>query len=111
LTSGIAPIAKISAKSEALISFPISDVKDGAAEKIINFPAQYGGLASSVLIDNQDSSNSVTVKINRGFQTITVPASTFRAFNDSWIEQINLTGASTNTQVTADIVSREQIGV
>jgi len=111
MTSGLSTIAKISAKSEALISFPVSDIKDSSAELIVNYPAEYMGLASSVLIDNQDGVNTVTVRINRGITSITIPASSFRAFNDTWIEQINLTGASTDTQVTADVVTRDQIGV
>lgn len=102
---------KISAKSEALISFPVSHVKDSSATKIINYPAEVLGLAQSVLIDNQDSANAVTVRINHGFQTITIPASGFRAFNDSWIEQLDLSGASTDTQVTAQIVGRDQLGI
>jgi len=111
MVSGLAIAPKISAKSEKLTSFPVSFVKDSSADLIINFPARVSGLAQSVLVDNQDGTNTVTVKINRGFQTITVPASAFRAFNDTWIEQIDLTGASTDTQITADVVPREQIGV
>ncbi len=110
MTSGITLAPRVSAKSEALVSFTVSDTKDGAGEKIINFPASFQGLAQSVLIDNQDSTNAVTVRINRGINSITIPASGFRAFNDSWIEQINLTGASTNCQVTSQIVLRSQLG-
>jgi hypothetical protein len=110
MTSGLTLTPRISATSESLISFTVTDTKSTSAEKILNYPASQQGFASSVLIDNQDGSNSVTVRINRGINTITVPASGFRSFNGSWIEQINLTGASTDTQVTAQIVLRNNVG-
>jgi len=85
--------------------------KTAAAETIINFPANFNGLANSVLVDNQDGANAVTVRINRGTVSITIPSSSFRAFNDSWIEQINLTGASTDVQVTSQVVGLKDLGL
>jgi len=32
-----------------------------------------------------------------------------RALNDAWIEQLDLTGASTNTQVTAQVAPLRQV--
>jgi len=61
------------------------------------------------MIDNQDAANAVTFRINRSTNTITIPAGNQRIFNDAWIEQIDLTGASTNTQVTAQISPLTQI--
>ena len=85
------------------------DLKPAAAALIVNYPAQYQSLAQSLLIDNQDAGNAVTVRLNRSTNTITIEASNFRAFNDAWIEQIDLTGPSTNTQVTAQISPLTQI--
>ena len=85
------------------------DLKPAAAALIVNYPAQYQSLAQSLLIDNQDAGNAVTVRLNRSTNTITIAASNFRAFNDAWIEQIDLTGPSTNTQVTAQISPLTQI--
>ena len=41
--------------------------------------------------------------------TVTIAGSNFRAFNDAWIEQIDLTGPSTNTQVTSQVAPLTQI--
>ena len=87
-------------------------VKHTANPLIINYPAQFQSLAQSVLIDNQDAANAVTVVINNTSQnTITIAPGNFRAFNDAWLEQINLTGASTITQVTSQISPLTQISV
>jgi len=84
--------------------------KNTANPLIINYPAQFQSLAQSVLIDNQDAANNVTVVINNTNQnTITIAGGQFRAFNDAWIEQLNLTGLSTNTQVTAQVAALRDI--
>ena len=86
--------------------------KNTANPLIINYPAQFQSLAQSVLIDNQDAANPVTVVINNTNQnTITIAGGNFRALNDAWIEQLNFTGASTNTQVTSQISPLTQISV
>lgn len=110
MTSGITLGPRLSAKNESLVSFTVVDIKDSSAAKIVNYPSQYLAVAQSILVDNQDSTNAVTVRINRGVNTVTVPASGFRSFNDSWIEQIDTTGASTDTQITAQIVLRKDLG-
>ena len=87
-------------------------IKNTVNPLIINFPAQFQSLAQSVLIDNQDAANPVTVMLNNTSQnTISIAGGQFRAFNDAWIEQINLTGLSTNTQVTSQISPLTQISV
>jgi len=103
MVSGLTYLPKISAKSTNLLLTTVNDTKDSGATKIINFQAEYLGLAASVLIDNQDATNPVTIKINNNFNTITLSSSSFRAFNDAWIEQIELSGASTDCQVTAQV--------
>ena len=86
--------------------------KNTANPLTINYPAQFQSLAQSVLIDNQDAANPVTVVINNTSQnTVTIGGGNFRAFNDAWLEQLNLTGASTNTQVTSQISPLTQISV
>lgn len=103
LVSGLTYLPRVSAKSTNLQLYTTNDVKDSSATKIINFQAQYMALASSILVDNLDGSNACTVRLNNNFHTITIAASTFRAFNDSWIEQIEISGASTDCQVTAQV--------
>lgn len=109
MVSGIAVLPQISAKNLALKLNIVVNVKDDANPEIINYPAQYQSLAQSVMIDNQDTGNPVTVRINRQVNSVTIGASDFRAYNDTWIEQIDLTGASTNTQVTSQVSPLTQI--
>jgi hypothetical protein len=109
LVSGIAVLPQISARNLNLKLNTVIDLKTTANPLIVNYPAQYQSLSQSVLIDNQDAANNVTVRINRSTNTITVAGGNFRAFNDAWIEQLDLTGASTNTQVTAQVTPLRQI--
>ena len=109
MVSGIAVLPLVSAKNLELKLNTVTDIKDSGNELIINYPASYQSLAQSILVDNQDTSNAVTLRINRGVNSISVGSDSFRAFNDAWIEQINLSGASTNCQVTAQISPLKQI--
>jgi len=112
MVSGLVLQNKVSAKKDDLVTQTVIRSKTSATALVINFPALFNGLASSVLIDNQDGGNSETIRINRNSAgTVTIPASSFRAFNDSFIEQIDLTGAGTNTQVTAQVVSLKELGL
>jgi hypothetical protein len=112
LVSGLAVLPKISARNLDLKLNTVTQIKNTANPLIINFPAQYQSLANSVIIDNQDAANPVTVVLNNTSQnTITIAGGNFRTFNDAWLEQLNLTGLSTNTQVTAQISPLRQISV
>lgn len=109
MVTGLATLPKLSARSLSLELTTVVNTKSTSNESIINYPAQYLGLAQSILVDNLDTANAVTVRINRGVNTMTIGASDFRAFNDAWIEQLNLTGGSTNTQVTAQVATLQSI--
>jgi len=111
MVTGLVLENTISAKREDLTTQTVTTIKDSTAALITNYAQQFNGLASSVLIDNQDGADAVTVRINRGVNTITIPASNFRAFNDSFIEQIDLTGDSANTQLSAQVVSLKELGL
>ena len=100
MVSGLAVLPKISARNLSLQLSTVVQTKNTANPLIINYPAQFQSLAQSVLIDNQDAANNVTVVINNTSQnTITIGGGNFRAFNDAWLEQLNLTGASRKLQV------------
>ena len=109
MVTGLAVLPKISARNLNLKLNTVIDLKTTAAAVIVNYPAAYQSLAQSILIDNQDAANAVTVRLNRSTNSITIGGSNFRAFNDAWIEQIDLTGPSTNTQVTSQISPLTQI--
>ena len=100
---------KVSARNLDLKLNTVIDLKTTAAALVVNYAASYQSLSNSLMIDNQDAANAVTVRLNRSVNTITVSAGNFRTFNDAWIEQIDCTGASTNTQVTAQISPLTQI--
>ena len=107
--SGISVQPQISARNLTLKLNTVTNTKADANPFVINYPALYLSLAQSVLIDNQDAANAVTLRLNRSVNAITIGPSNFRTFNDASIEQIDLTGASTNTQVTAQISPLTQI--
>jgi len=109
LVSGLSILPLVSARNLELKLNTVSNLKDSGNELIVNYPASYQSLAQSIIIDNQDTANAVTLRINRGVNSISIGPSDFRAFNDAWIEQINLTGPSTNTQVTSQVAPLRQV--
>jgi len=111
LVSGLSVLPKKSARNLDLKLNTVVNIKDTAAQLVINYPSMFLSLSNSVLIDNQDAVNAVTVQINKQLSNLTIAAGNFRAFNDAWIEQINLTGPSTNTQVTSQVSPLTQLGI
>ena len=111
MVSGLSVLPKVSARNLDLKLNTVVNIKDTAAQLVINYPAMFLSLSNSVLVDNQDAVNAVTVQINRQLSSLTIAAGNFRAFNDAWIEQLNLTGPSTNTQVTSQVSPLSQIGI
>ena len=109
MVSGLAVLPQISARNLSLKLNTVIDLKTTANALIVNYPAQYQSLSQSLLIDNQDAANNCTVRLNRSTNSVTIAPSQFRAFNDAWIEQIDITGPSTNTQVTAQVSPLRQI--
>lgn len=111
MVSGLSVLPKISARNLDLKLNTVVNIKNTAAQLVINYPAMFLSLSNSVLVDNQDAVNAVTVQINKQLSSLTIAAGNFRAFNDAWIEQINLTGPSTNTQVTSQVSPLTQLGI
>jgi hypothetical protein len=99
----------VSARNLSLKLRTVVNLKTTAAQLVINYPALHQGLSNSIMIDNQDAANAVTVRFNLQINSITIAGGNMRAFNDAWIEQINLTGPSTNTQVTSQVSPLHQI--
>ena len=109
MVTGLVTQPLISAKNLGLKLRTVVDLKTTAAQLVINYPALHQGLSNSVIVDNQDAANAVTVRFNLQINAITIAGGNFRAFNDAWIEQINLTGPSTNTQVTSQVSPIQQV--
>jgi len=111
LVSGLAVLPIISAKNLDLKLRTVVNLKTTVNPLIINFPALQQALSQSIMIDNQDGANPCTVKINGQTNTITIPGGGTRIFNEAWIEQVDITGASTNVQVTSQVSPLQQISV
>ena len=109
MVTGLVTQPLVSARNLELKLRTVVDLKTTAAQLIINYPAQHLGLSNSVVIDNQDAANAVTVRFNLQVNSTTIAGGNFRTYNDAWLEQINLTGASTNTQVTSQVSPLNQI--
>ena len=109
MVTGLVTQPLVSARNLSLKLRTVVDLKTTAAQLIINYPAQHLGLSNSVMVDNQDAANAVTIRFNLQINSVTIAGGNFRTFNDAWIEQIDLTGPSTNTQVTAQISPLTQI--
>jgi len=111
LVSGLAVLPIISAKNLELKLRTVVNLKTTVNPLIINYPALQQALAQSIMIDNQDGANPCTVKINGQTNTITIPGGGTRIFNEAWIEQVDITGVSTNVQVTSQVSPLQQISV
>ena len=109
MVTGLVTQPLVSAKNLSLKLRTVVDLKTTAAQLVINYPALHQALSNSVMIDNQDAANAVTVRFNLQINSVTIPAGNQRIFNDAWIEQINLTGPSTNTQITSQVSPLQQI--
>ena len=109
MVSGLVTQPLISARNLSLKLRTVVDLKTTAAQLVINYPAQHLGLSNSVMVDNQDAANAVTVRFNLQINSVTIAAGNFRTFNDAWIEQINLTGPSTNTQITSQVSPIQEV--
>ena len=109
MVTGLVTQPLVSAKNLSLKLRTVVDLKTTAAQLVINYPALHQGLSNSVMVDNQDAANAVTVRFNLQINAVTIAGGNFRVFNDAWIEQINLTGPSTNTQVTSQVSPIQQV--
>ena len=111
MVSGLAVLPIISAKNLELKLRTVVNLKTTANPLIINYPALQQALAQSIMLDNQDGANPCTVKINGQTNTITIPGGGTRIFNEAWIEQVDITGASSNVQVSSQVSPLQQISV
>jgi len=57
---------------------------------IIDPNQRFGGLISSLLVQNRDATNPITVRINHG-RPFTIAANISIPFNEVWIDQIDIT--------------------
>ena len=72
MVSGLAVLPKVSARNLNLKLNTVIDLKTTANPLIVNYAASYQSLSNSLLIDNQDAANAVTLRLNRSVNTITI---------------------------------------
>lgn len=89
-----------------LQAYPMPFVCPAAVTTILNFPNLVNGFARSVEISNNETVNTITVRINGDRMNVrTIGIGGFRTINDQWIVQLEIiAGALSSTDVVAEIV-------
>jgi len=89
-------------------SFPIQiSIAAGAAQRVITFPTEFGTMAISIMIENQDATNAASYRLNSSVgPMINLAASNFRSFNNMNIVSCTvLPGAAGPIIITGQMVS------
>lgn len=83
------------------------------ATRIINFKAEFRGLARSVSFFNRDGVNNATVILNNDrINTFTVASNGTFTLNDQWCEQIEIiAGAAGLVNTFSEIVPESDLGL
>jgi len=100
-------------RNENVRSYNATIVVPAAALRIVNFKAEFRGIARSVSILNGDAANSITVFLNNDrINPLVLNASSQFNMNDMWIEQVELTaGAAGATRIFIEIVPESELGL
>jgi len=110
---GLILTLKVGPRSEQVRSYTTVITVPLGTTQIINFKAQFRGLARSVSFFNRDGANTATIILNNDrINSFTLAAaSTFNA-NDQWMEQIEITaGAAGAVNAFIEIVPEEDLGL
>lgn len=97
--------------STRLITAPVGVTLDANTRQVIDFANQFGGPATSLIIDNTDGAQAITYNVNGQFLTpLNLSASSFRTFDNMIISRVEIDstgGPSTQpVQITAQIAGR-----
>ena len=97
--------------STRLITAPVGVTLNANTRQVIDFANQFGGPATSLIIDNTDGAQSVTYNVNGQFLTpLNLAASSFRTFDNMIISRVEIDstgGPSTQpVQITAQVAGR-----
>lgn len=81
--------------------------------RIINFKAEFRGIARAVSFVNRDAANVATVFINNDrINSFTIAANSTFNFNDQWCEQIEIVaGAAGGVNLFMEIVPEQELGL
>ena len=79
-------------KDTSIESFPIFITIPANTTRIVTFPTEFNAVAISLQIENQDSANAASYRINSSTNPmINLPASNFRSFADMNIVSVTVT--------------------
>ena len=79
-------------KDTSVESFPIFITIPAATTRTITFPTEFNGVAISAQVENMDSANAASYRVNSSTGTmINLPASNFRGFSGMNIISITVT--------------------
>jgi len=102
-----------SPRAAQITVYPIVVSVAAATTRIIHYPTEFQGLAQGVLILNRDAANTITIIINDDRRnSFTISGGASIAFNDLWIEQIEVTaGAAGVTIIQAGVTPRRELNI
>lgn len=96
--------------STTIESFPIFITVPASAPgvlRVVTFPTEFNAIAISIQMENQDSANSASYRINSDIQTmVNLPASNFRSLNNMNIVSVTIdSGAAGPTIITGQMAA------
>lgn len=87
-------------KDTSIESFPIFITIPANTTRIVTFPTEFNAVAISLQIENQDSANAASYRINSSTNPmINLPASNFRSFSDMNIVSVTVTTGAAGVSV------------
>lgn len=92
-------------KSNVPLLFPVTVSIPAGTTRVISFPNEFLGVAVSIMIQNESGAGAASYQIGGQTQaTIQVPATSFRAIDDTQIKIISITAdAGAQTIVQAQV--------
>tara|TARA_R110002012_G_scaffold134940_2_gene288560 strand:+ start:180 stop:536 length:357 start_codon:yes stop_codon:yes gene_type:complete len=94
-------------KDTSIESFPIFITIPANITRTVTFPTEFNAVAISIQIENQDSANAASYRINSSTNPmINLPASNFRSFSDMNIVSVTVTtGAAGVTVISGQMAA------
>lgn len=110
---GIILSLPVGPRSEKVNSYTTSITVGIGLTRIINFKAEFRGIARSIAFVNRDAANTALIIINNDrINTFTIAANSTFNFNDQWCEQVEITaGAAGVVNLFIELVPEKQLGL
>lgn len=104
---------KFGPRDQNLSSYTIPITILAGATRVVNFYAEFHGIARSIEVINRDAANTALVILNNDrINTFTIATSQQQGFNDQWCEQIEITaGAAGAVNLFIELVPNKDLGL